>query len=377
MKIQIDGTGTLNKGAELMLYSLLEQIEIKHPESTVIFNSTTIGKSKIETSLYLIKPARLRYTSYLRTILNKFRIPSTYFTSLYPIPNVDVVFDASGFKYGDQWAHTEQFFKRIEKYYKNLKSNDTKIILFPQAFGPFEDTSNKKLVEIFNNYVDLIFARELTSKTALIDAGVNSEKVLQYPDFTSLVKGVFPDKYKDLKDAVCIIPNNKMITHTDFLKEQYLKFYDNIITQLNKTNKVFLLNHEGEDDLRLCQEIKSRFNFELPIVDKLNAKEIKGIIKESKLVISSRFHGVANALCQAVPCISTSWSHKYELLMKDYGVEEYVLKIDSDPKTITKMISDTLQPEKYRDIKAKLEKEVVKTKNIIEEMWSYIWTFIG
>lgn len=377
MKIQIDGTGTLNKGAELMLYSLLEQIEIKHPESTVIFNSTTIGKSKIKTSLNLIKPVRLRYTSYLRTFLNKFRIPSTYFTSMYPIPNIDVVFDASGFKFGDQWQHTDKFYQSIEKYYKTLKANGTKIILFPQAFGPFEDTASEKLIEIFNNYVDLIFARELTSKAALIDVGVNSDKVLQYPDFTSLVKGVFPVKYEDMKGAVCIVPNNKMITHTDFSKEQYLKFYDNIITQLKKTNRVFLLNHEGEDDLRLCQEINSRFNFEIPIVDKLNAKEIKGIIKESKLVISSRFHGVANALCQAVPCISTSWSHKYELLMKDYGVEEYVLKIDSEPKTIIGMINDILLPEKHRDIKTQLEKKVFKTNKIIEEMWSYIWAFLG
>lgn len=376
MKIQIDGTGTLNKGAELMLYSLLEQIEIKHPESIVIFNSTTIGKAKIETSLNLIKPIRLRYTSFIRTFFNKFRIPSTYFSSTYPTSNIDVVFDASGFKFGDQWNHSEKYYKEIEQYYKTLQANGTKIILFPQAFGPFEKSSNKRLIEIFNNYVDIIFARELTSKTSLINAGVNSEKVFQYPDFTILVKGVYPVNYEDLKGAVCIIPNNKMITHTEYSKEQYLKFYDIVISQLIETNKVYLLNHEGEDDLKLCEEISSRFNFEIPIVDKLNAKEIKGIIKESKLVISSRFHGVANALSQAVPCISTSWSHKYELLMKDYGVEEYVLKIDSKPKSIREMINKTLHPENQKDIIIHLEKIVSKTNKTVEDMWSYIWDFV-
>lgn len=377
MKIQIDGVGTQNKGAELMLYSIIEQIEKQHPSATVYFNSITIGHSKIDTTINLIKPFRLQYTFYLRALLSKLKLPHKYFTTHYPIKNIDLLLDASGFKYGDQWNHSKEYYKRIEKYYKTLHGKGTKIILLPQAFGPFEKISSKKLFEIFNNYVDLVFARDLTSKTALIDAGVDSKKVLQYPDFTNLIKGVFPDKYEDLKDAVCIIPNNKMITHTGFSKEQYLKFYDNIITQLKITNKVFLLNHEGEGDLRLCQEINSRFNLKIPIVDKLNAKEIKGIIKESKLVISSRFHGVANALCQAVPCLSTSWSHKYELLMKDYGVEEYVLKIDSEPETIIKIINDILQPEKHRDIIEKLEKEAIETNKIIEEMWSYIWSFIG
>src|SRR5690554_4823180 len=128
MKIQIDGVGTQNKGAELMLYSILEQIEKQHPKATVYFNSNTIGHNKIDTTIKLIKPFRLQYTFYLRVLLSKLKLPHKYFTTHYPIKNIDLLLDASGFKYGDQWNHSDYFYQSLEQYYKTLKDQKTKII---------------------------------------------------------------------------------------------------------------------------------------------------------------------------------------------------------------------------------------------------------
>ena len=376
MKFQIDGVGTLNRGAELMFYSILEQIEIKAPDSTVIFNSTSIGKDKINTKLKIIKPTRLKYTSYLRAIIFKLKLPIVYFSNMYPISEVNVVFDASGFKYGDQWSHNDVFYKHLEHYYKTLKAYNTKIILLPQAFGPFEKSVSKKVIDILNKYVDIIISRDSTSLSHLINAGIDIGKVSQYPDFTCLLKGVFPIKYEALKNAVCIIPNHKMLTHTGYSKDQYLNFYDIIIPELAKKHKVFLLNHEGIKDLQLCEEIANKLKFKIPIVSNISAKEIKGVINESKLVISSRFHGVVSALTQAIPCISTSWSHKYELLMKEYGFENYVLDINSNPGTIIKLINDVLIPENQKKMRSQLHAKSLEIKEQVENMWNYIWSEI-
>ena len=39
MNIQIDGTNTLNKGAELMLFTILKRIEEQFPNSKIFYNS--------------------------------------------------------------------------------------------------------------------------------------------------------------------------------------------------------------------------------------------------------------------------------------------------------------------------------------------------
>ncbi|HHX71093.1 MAG TPA: polysaccharide pyruvyl transferase family protein [Gallicola sp.] len=375
MKIQIDGVGTQNKGAELMLYSILEQIEKQHPRATVYFNSNTIGHNKIDTTINLIKPFRLQYTFYLRVLLSKLKLPHKYFTTLYPIKNIDLLLDASGFKYGDQWNHSDYFYQSLEQYYKTLKDQKTKIILLPQAFGPFDKNNSRKAIGILNDYVDIIISRDSISTSYLKNSGVNMNKVYQYPDFTSLTNGEFPERYNEIKGGICIIPNSKMLTHTEYSKKQYFEFYDNIIKEVSKKHKVFLLNHEGKGDLKLCEEINSKYNFDIPIVTNLNAKEIKGVIKESKLVISSRFHGVASSLNQSVPCFSTSWSHKYELLLSYFGFEDFVLNIDSNPLDVKNKINSLLTNENQKEVRDKLSEKVKEMNNNIEEMWEKIWDF--
>jgi len=375
MRIQIDGTNTVNKGAELMLYAILEQIEKKDPKATVYYNSNFIGEnnSEIATPLRLKKRFGIKYSKIPVAILRRLKISYTYFTSKHPLKNIDLVLDGAGFQFSDQWNYPEERVKDLEKYYSSLKKSGTRLVLLPQAFGPFKKESSLKTIGIISRYADFIVAREKVSYEYLLQAGAQKEKVLMYPDFTLLVKGIFPEKYKELKGKVCIIPNMKMVTHTANDKLDYLVFLERIILEIERLGKeVFLLNHEGAGDLEICNLLNKKFDGKYTIANNLNAKEVKGIIGSSFLVISSRFHGVASALNQGVPCLATSWNHKYEMLFKDFGIEDGVLNLQNDWDSIAGKLKDTIDlHDQIREVLTKKKKElIVKT----EEMWDKIWT---
>ncbi|WP_397472679.1 polysaccharide pyruvyl transferase family protein, partial [Rheinheimera sp.] len=71
----------------------------------------------------------------------------------------------------------------------------------------------------------------------------------------------------------------------------------------------------------LCEEIAAKAP--CTIVQIEDPLAVKAFIGKAELAISSRFHGAVNALSQGVPCIATSWSHKYHAMMSDFGMGDY------------------------------------------------------
>ena len=175
MIIQIDGTNTLNKGAELMLVAIIEQIEGKYPSAQVIYNSNHSNEKEldIKTNLNINKRFWLKNSRLPIALLSRLKIPYTFFTSKYALKNIDIVLDASGFQFSDQWNYSKQRLNILDNYLSALKKYNSKIVFLPQALGPFETESGKKSIEIINEYSDIIIAREQISYDYAIKAGAN------------------------------------------------------------------------------------------------------------------------------------------------------------------------------------------------------------
>jgi len=330
MKIQIDGIDTKNKGAELMLVAVLEQLEETYPNSEVWLNHTGEFNANLLPDFKLgLKTPRMRWLS--KWPIKLFRrlgspFPITQLTRYHVRKDIDLLLDAGGFQFSDQWKLSAKQVKEKEEYYKKLKENGTFSVLLPQAFGPFKTTHGKQTVKILNQYTDLIFARDEKSYECLINAGAEERKINISCDITLGVKGVIPVTLQYLKGAVCVIPNHKMISPKKNNKEEYIGLLKNIIDLYEKKGQpVFMLNHEGFRDKNLCDQVNAAREKKIPVVSGITAQEVKGLIGNSYTVISSRFHGVVSALSQGVPCLATSWSHKYEMLFKDFGQQDRIL----------------------------------------------------
>ncbi|MGB3776647.1 MAG: polysaccharide pyruvyl transferase family protein, partial [Leeuwenhoekiella sp.] len=369
-------TNTVNKGAELMLYAVLEQLEKHYPDAHVVYVPNSRGNYKpIGTNLNFKERKVLRYSRYPEAILRRLKLPRAFLTAKYPDKTVDVVLDAGGFQFSDQWGYPDHYLDLLENYYKKLHEAGCKVILLSQAFGPFKTEHGKRTAVMLQKYADLLIAREQISYDHLCAAGVDQHKIVMFPDFTLAVAGVVPPHLTHLQGKACIIPNKKMITHAGKQKTDYIGVMQKLIEHILASGRaVFLLNHEGEGDLTICHKLNAFFDDKLEIVTGLNAKEVKGVIGNSYLVISSRFHGVASALSQAVPCLSTSWSHKYAMLFKDYELTDSVLPIENTIAELTARVDGILQPDNNAAMRGHLKIQKEKLAPVIETMWQKVFS---
>ena len=80
--------------------------------------------------------------------------------------------------------------------------------------------------------------------------------------------------------------------------------------------------------------------------------------------------GVASALSQGVPCVSTSWNHKYEMLFQEFNQEKCVVNSDDNIDLTINLIEN-----QYNNLEMnilKLNKAKSNLENRINHMWNNI-----
>jgi colanic acid/amylovoran biosynthesis protein len=107
---------------------------------------------------------------------------------------------------------------------------------------------------------------------------------------------------------------------------------------------VILLGHQflednsaRKDDRTLCNYILSSLDRSLPVVhiDKtLSAAQVKSVIGNCDLLLSSRYHALIAAMSQGIPSSSIGWSHKYDELMSEVGLSSSVISLSKTKEDI-------------------------------------------
>ena len=378
MKILLSGVETNNKGAELMLYAILQEIERKWPEAEVFLSKSRVQQgldyvnTKLDFKCFPFEEIEMKL--HMSSIYDRLNIPCRLLPHIMAMGNVDYYIDGSGFRFSDQFNFSH---REINVFHHILKtvSKTSKIIFLPQAFGPFKKKETKEILSVINQYADLLIPRERVSYDYLKESGlVDMQKVKIFSDFTSLVDGSFPSKYEHLKDGICIVPNMKMIEKGGLSYDNYINIISTIISEGKRSKRpVYLLNHEGAKDEAFCYKCKESISAGIEIVTGLNALHVKGLISSAYLVLTSRFHGLASALNSCVPCLSTSWSHKYEELYRDYGLEGYVLPLNNKEEIVSR-VRELLIKENNAHLRKHLSIQIPRIKEDTRRMWKNIWS---
>ena len=382
MRIVLSGVESNNKGAELMLYAILQELERTIPSAEVYISPNMLkqGLGYIQTSMNLCffpkESFIVRFFNKFKLtgILNRLGLVNGYLNNLMPVNNVDYFIDGSGLLFSDKRISSPIFTKIWDKKLELYKRKGSKIIFLPQGFGPIKKQCTINTIAALDKHADLIFAREKTSFNYLNEIVKNKEKVKLFTDFTSLVDGKVLPLYEHLKGKVCIIPNIQMINKGVVSKTDYFNILSDIVDTCRSNGyDVYLLNHEGVKDENLAKEFIALRNDNIELVTGLNALEVKGLISTAYLVISSRFHGVASSLNSHVPCLATSWHHKYTELFEDFGQNDCVLSLENVELRQNK-IKEYLDIDRNNEIRKLL---AIHKKDIVEQnkdMWRLIWS---
>lgn len=379
MIIEIKGVQFVNKGAELMLHAVLQKLEAYNKDVDIVLapNANSSYKDRINIGSY--QKLLLRKKTYDFNFLS-YLIPKSIRSWLMKTwgivteADIDVILDASGFSYGDQWP--ARTIKNTSNEILRLKKNNKKYIFLPQALGPFNNTSNNELVRKGFSQASLICAREQASFDNTINTVANKDVVKLYPDFTNLVKGTIENDYSYYSDKILIIPNCNMISernsNSDW-KSTYIEFLTNsvlIIKELGFTP--ILLNHEGEADGDICDQVLCLVGEKIQVIKESDPLKVKGIIGSSKAIICSRFHGCVSALTQAIPCLGTSWSHKYEKLFEEYNRSQYLLLPNTTKEELHQKLTSAIETIDNQDYISRIKK--YKTQSDL--MWKDVFNVL-
>jgi polysaccharide pyruvyl transferase WcaK-like protein len=369
MNIELRMVSHKNKGAELMLRSMLAHFDGRDDVSFT--GRKNIGSRDrrralgIDTLLFgthrghfVTTPRHLPPAALRRKL--KLTHPS----------EVDLVLDAAGFAYGDNWPASRA--RLSAEYYKSLRSRGAKVILMPQSFGPFTRADVRDAARDLLGQADLIFPRDDTAMQAVEALVGPADHILQSPDFTPLIHGELPEGLALPERAAAVIPNQKMIQMAAISPDAYEAFLVKIIELFTEHGlSPFLLPHASQD-APLIERVKARTRLNVPVVIEHDALKLKAIIRECHMTMCSRFHGLVSALSQGVPAISTGWSHKYRHLLEEYEYPESLFELNGDLTGLEDRITAMLEPSSYQGLRTKLSKQAESHRTKAEQMWSRI-----
>jgi len=237
----------------------------------------------------------------------------------------DVVFYVNGYIFGDGW--NEDWIDQVGRSFARSKSRGARVILMPQSFGPFKTTA--RVARGALELADLVFARDAMSfenVSNLLGNQTRAPKLHESVDYT----GYLPvDKFNAGEKYCVVIPNIKILERKGAAEySKYLTWLkDACRAAVMRNLRVKVMSHTFGKDASVISDLHDEgSSFEIVQTDPLRSRQI---IAGAEFVISSRFHGMMNALTQNVPCAAIGWSHKYDEGMARYGMQEFnVIELD-------------------------------------------------
>lgn len=319
--IEIKNVGFDNKGAELMLRTILQQlVDFKFvitPNERLVYHD--FSHLRLSMRLDLPRNSFLTLEHICQFLPKKIR----HRIGVVNFQEVDVILDCSGLAYSDDWGVADAI--KCLSLFKKAKKKNKKIIMLPQAFGPFENLRLKNIMKQIFTLADKVYVRDQVSLTHCLSVVDRDYEVC--PDFTNIYHKIDLEAEKNKNNVVTFVPNYRLVDKHGISVNDMVK-YALIAKDMSSKNGLkfqVLINEEKDFELFNSAFSESGLN----CYYSKNIEDLTRKLAESSFVISGRYHAAATALSCNVPTMCLAWSHKYLELLRIYGMEDYINDLDS------------------------------------------------
>jgi polysaccharide pyruvyl transferase WcaK-like protein len=331
--VDIRGTNTHNKGAQLMLVAICSRLGDQFELSVPPMITDYAVRSRLGLRQTLYEPVLPRLSSSLGNVVPELLRTRYGFTSDREIGGV---LDASGFHYTDQFDVALP--RREARVGRTWARRRIPKILLPQAFGPFKNPQTRRWSREALEQASLVFVRDRVSEGYVGQLDI-STPVVRSPDFTI---GLKPPAIGSVCDQpfLALVPNTKLFTHGGLSRPQYVEMLARFSTGAKANGLTSLVVVHEATDHDVAQELADRID--APLFSDSDPLVLKAALGQAAAAVASRFHAVVGCVSQCVPTLAFGWSHKYRELLHDFGVAERLVTPESDPEAaIACLLSDT------------------------------------
>ena len=286
----------------------------------------------------------------------------------------DVVVDMSAISYvGPPSGKTlDALLNGRFRYFLLSRIYNQPFLAWTQSYGPFSSSIIKYIARQDLKRLNIVFCRGQNSLEA-VQALVPEISSCSFPDVAITLDY---DKDKGRKyieklinmaatdKIITISPSSVLFSKTKKNENDELNNHIRQITIICKTLQkkgytILLLPHSlrrnnkvvSYCDLMVSQIIyKNLVNGSVAIVtEDLSPIELKSIISNAYFHIGARYHSLVAALSTGVPTIALSWHPKYEDLLIQYGMKEYVYESNKIEPGLNQLFTFIGCIEKNRD----------------------------
>ncbi|QDU70919.1 polysaccharide pyruvyl transferase family protein [Mucisphaera calidilacus] len=387
MMIEIHGAGFTNKGAQLMIRTVINRVRESLPDADFCIETGSDARYPrvAEYGLHMLypqatwdRPRRIPYLLRLSHLLGRV-IPASFVRpfGLVRRQDVDALIDVSGYAFGDKFGvyKSRVFNQRAAAYAQRGKP----VIVLPQMLGPFQEAGFEKVMAEMVSRSSLFYARD---RMSLDDCrrllGDRAEPIRLAPDITIYQSPGRRDVAMPDNPArtVAIVPNIRMLDKGDpRWKESYLPRLTAVGKSLRERGyDLHVVIHETRGgDARLGEQLRDAIDPSgVPVIAYEDPLDLKAYLGQCRLVIASRFHAVVGSLAMGTPAVVIGWAHKYEMLLEDFGIPQMIHGIDDGPDDLQGKVDQLLDDGRREAMHQTLVRRKAEMKPLNDEMWERV-----
>jgi colanic acid/amylovoran biosynthesis protein len=390
MMIEIHGGGFNNKGAQLMLWTVLQRLRQADPGLRFCVDANRLAPYAARAAYELhtvfpvaswkgrerAVPAFLLASRLVGAVLPK-ALCAPY--GLVRRQDADALLDISGYAFGDKWGW--RLARNLAARAASYRRRGKPVILLPQMLGPFDDPRVRAMFARLKEHADVVYARDRVSLHCARNAGGRTDNVRIAPDITVFCDASPRTAPLAERGYVCFVPNTRMLDKgRDLGWGDYVSLMQAAGREvIARGLRVAMVVHDSAgSDAALAERMTAGLDrTRCDLYVEPDPVRIKQFIGGARLLVGSRFHSIVGALSTGVPAVTLGWAHKYDALLEDFGAPQLMHRPSDPPEHLVALVREMLDDGAWERVHRTLLDAKVAMRPANDAMWGDVLARLG